>query len=291
MKLPNLLAFAGALILGATGVAAADPTPAAPAATPTAAPATAGAEAELKAIAQKLQDKFSTGAKTAADYDPEVKLLDEFVAKHKADGTEVPAEGLFLKAMLRLRVLEDLEGSAAVLRQIIETYPKSGIAQRQAAPALEQVTTLIQSAKVSAALKPGLEFPDFQERDLSGASLSLAKYKGKVVLLDFWATWCGPCINELPNVLDAYKKYHAKGFEIVGISLDQDQGTLEGFVDAKGMSWQQYFDGAGWQNKLVKRYGVTSIPATYLIGPDGKIVAKDLRGPALDEQLAKLLGP
>lgn len=126
---------------------------------------------------------------------------------------------------------------------------------------------------------------------MNGAPLSLSQYKGKVVLIDFWATWCGPCLGELPNVLAAYKKYHAKGFEIIGVSLDDDQGTLEGFLGAKGMTWQQYYDGGAWQNKLAKRYGVTSIPATYLIGPDGKIVAKDLRGSALEEQLAKLLGP
>jgi len=111
-----------------------------------------------------------------------------------------------------------------------------------------------------------------------------------VVLVDFWATWCGPCVGELPNVLAAYKKYHDKGFEIVGISLDEDQGKLEGFTAAKGMTWRQYFDGTGWDNKLAKRYGVTAIPATYLLDRDGKIAAKNLRGPALETELARLLG-
>ena len=108
-------------------------------------------------------------------------------------------------------------------------------------------------------------------------------------MIDFWATWCGPCVGELPNVLAAYEKYHAKGFEILGISLDQDKGAFEKFIADRKMTWRHYFDGKGWQNEVAQLYGVNSIPATYLIGPDGKIVAVGLRGEALGRQLAKML--
>ena len=131
-------------------------------------------------------------------------------------------------------------------------------------------------------LNVGKKFPDFAEKDLAGNPLSLSAYKGKVVLVDFWATWCGPCVGELPNVLAAYKKYHGQGFEIVGISLDEDQAKLTSFLKEQGMTWAQFFDGKGWENKLAVKYGVESIPASFCSTGKGTIIAKNLRGPALD---------
>src|SRR6476619_559483 len=135
----------------------------------------------------------------------------------------------------------------------------------------------------------GSPFPDFNETDINGKPVSVANYKGKVVLVDFWATWCGPCVAELPNVLKAYQKYHDKGFEILGISLDQDKEKLTGFTKEKNMTWQQYFDGKGWQSKLGAKYGINSMPATFLLDKDGKIIGKDLRGEALEQALANTL--
>ena len=110
-----------------------------------------------------------------------------------------------------------------------------------------------------------------------------------MVLIDFWATWCGPCVAELPNVLKAYEKHHAKGFEILGISLDKDRKRLEDFTKLKHMTWPQYFDGLYWQNKLAVKYGVNSIPATYLLDGEGNIIAKNLRGEDLEAAVAKAL--
>ena len=122
-----------------------------------------------------------------------------------------------------------------------------------------------------------------------GTEVNVSEMKGKVVLVDFWATWCGPCVAEMPNVIAAYNKYHEKGFEVIGISLDQSKDKLDTYVKDNKMPWPQYFDGKGWKNDLAGKFGVRSIPATYLIGTDGKIVASNLRGDALEEKLAELL--
>jgi len=133
---------------------------------------------------------------------------------------------------------------------------------------------------------------EMQFTSLDGKKVDLNDMKGKVILIDFWATWCGPCIAELPNVIDAYEKYHDEGFEIIGISLDnaKDENKLKQFVKDKNMSWPQAFDGKGWQNSLAKKFGITSIPATFLIGKDGKVASSNLRGPALGKAVKKELG-
>jgi len=137
-----------------------------------------------------------------------------------------------------------------------------------------------------AALKIGTQFPDFSEKDVTGQPLSIANYKGKVVMIDFWATWCGPCRGEIPNVVATYQKYHDKGFEIIGVSLDQDRQKLLDFTKENGMTWQQFFDGQGWNNKLAVKYGIESIPMTFLLDGNGKIIGKDLRGPELTDAVA-----
>ncbi|MCB1229760.1 MAG: redoxin domain-containing protein [Verrucomicrobiae bacterium] len=114
--------------------------------------------------------------------------------------------------------------------------------------------------------------------------------EGKVVLVEFWATWCPPCVAELPNLMSGYEKYHEKGFEIVAISLDSDDGTVKAFTEQRGLPWPQYVNGMGDAGDIATKYGVTGIPATFLIGKDGKIVATDLRGGDLEKNLSKLIG-
>lgn len=135
----------------------------------------------------------------------------------------------------------------------------------------------------------GTEPKPFDVKDLDGKPLSIAALRGNVVLLDFWATWCGPCIGELPNVLRTYEKYRDKGFRIVGVSLDQDEQKLREFIAEQGMTWPQFFDGKGWQNELAQLYEVKSIPATWLLDTEGKIYRTGLRGDALDAAVEKLL--
>jgi len=111
---------------------------------------------------------------------------------------------------------------------------------------------------------------------------------GKVVLVDFWATWCGPCVAEIPNVLEQYEKYHDKGFEVVGVSLDQDRDALEKFVSEQKIPWPILFEkseGEGWQHPLATFYGISGIPTVILIGRDGNVITFDARGEKLGERL------
>ncbi len=130
---------------------------------------------------------------------------------------------------------------------------------------------------------------DIKFTSTDGKEIDLSKMKDKVILVDFWATWCGPCVAEMPHVISTYAKYKDAGFEVVGISLDSDRAALDEFVAEKGMTWPQYFDGKGWDNDIARSFGISGIPATFLIGKDGKIAGSNLRGSALEEAVAELV--
>jgi len=138
--------------------------------------------------------------------------------------------------------------------------------------------------KMEAMGKPvNIKFTATDDREVD-----FAKLKGKVVLLDFWATWCSPCVAEIPEVKETYKKLHAKGFEIVGISLDSDKSKLEQFIAKEEMPWAQYFDGKGWQNKVAQEYGINSIPAMWLVDKKGNLRDMNARG-GLAEKVEQML--
>jgi len=245
-------------------------------------------KAQLRDLVAKIQAQLQAGKKSEADLAPYLKEFDTLLAEHKGEKTDDVAQILLMKAMLYVQVMDNADKGVELVKQLKQDYPETAPG-KQADTILASIEKQAAAKKIQAALAVGTVFPDFNEKDLAGKPLSVANYKGKVVLVDFWATWCGPCVGELPNVLKTYEKYQAKGFEIIGISLDDSKDALDKFIKDKGVSWVQFFDGKGWGNKLAAQYGVNSIPATYLLDGQGKILAKNLRGEALEAEVAKNL--
>lgn len=138
--------------------------------------------------------------------------------------------------------------------------------------------------------KVGKPAPPFTTEDINGKTVRLEAYRGKYVLVDFWATWCAPCIAELPRLQAAYKTYHTAGLEILAISLDESKTAVVDFAKARRIPWPQLHNASGSAD-LVEGFGVSSIPATYLIDPEGNVIGLDLRGKRLDETLRRLIKP
>ncbi|MBP9159509.1 MAG: TlpA family protein disulfide reductase [Flavobacteriales bacterium] len=146
-----------------------------------------------------------------------------------------------------------------------------------------------QQAQLDNLLPIGSVAPDFSQNSPDGKPIKLSSLRGKVVLIDFWASWCRPCRMENPNVKRVYDRFHNKGFEIIGVSLDRDKDAWTGAIAQDGLPWKHVSDLAFWNNAAAQLYGVSSIPYTVLLDREGKVIAKNLRGPALEAKLAEVL--
>lgn len=239
-------------------------------ATATDAPQNLRAEASAFMISQSLQLASSGKGDVAANWDAADAKIEKF-QKDFGPTFSFNGKGPVI-VLLRTQQLEALKQSSDSARYqvlleklITDSQPEVVALAKQR---LEQATRISELKT-----KP----VDIKFTAVDGTVVDLSKMRGKVVLVDFWATWCGPCVQEVPHVVETYKKLHAKGFEIVGISLDQNLDALQLFTKAKGMTWPQFFDGKGWDNQISRNFGITSIPAMWLIDKKGMLVNADAR--------------
>jgi len=154
----------------------------------------------------------------------------------------------------------------------------------------KQETTSPAVAPLSVGIRVGDVAPEIYLPDLNGKSISLYSLRGKYVLVDFWASWCGPCRYENPNLVKLYNEYKDKGLEIYGVSLDQDKDSWHRAIQKDGITWIQVSDLNQWNSIVVPLYQLEGIPASFLLDKEGKIIASYLRGPDLENKVKQLLG-
>ncbi|MDR1792045.1 MAG: AhpC/TSA family protein [Bacteroidales bacterium] len=166
----------------------------------------------------------------------------------------------------------------------------SGLAKKYPNDNGNYIASRYSEVQKSKKLAIGYPAPEISMADTSGKIVTLSSLKGKVVLIDFWASWCGPCRRESPNMVRIYQKYHSKGFDILGVSLDRDRQSWLNAIKADGLTWTHISELNYWSTSAVQTYGFSGIPYTVLVDKQGNIIAKGLRGEELERKLAEVLG-
>lgn len=232
---------------------------------------------KLQSIMEKIAANELEEESGAEEYDAIIDTIKEKGLEYTKSNIGNEVGEFFLFSFMQLFEPAD------VLALLSETRPKL----RNSQTGTEMKAYFEKKAKTG----KGHMFMDFKLLTPDGQPMALSDYagKGKVVLVDFWASWCGPCIKEMPNVIKAYNEYKDKGFEIVGVSFDTNADAWKGALSRLNMTWPQMSDLKGWESQAGQLYGITSIPFTMLLDKDGKIIATNLRGVQLHNKLKELL--
>lgn len=228
-------------------------------------------------LLDKIQLVIEEQLKLAPDNWINTRMLAEI---HESLGNTEEVQAVFqrLQAVLEDRLKQNPDDRAA-WNDLANLHEKLGNSQLAHAYRVAADPTLAWVGQV---------LPDFALTvDLDGEPISLADYRGKVVLLNFWAVWSGSCVEDMPNIKAAYERYHNRGFEVIGISLDNDETMLREFIKENRLPWRQIFDSKREENSLKQRYGISSIPAPFLLDREGKVISVEARGRLLDELVGR----
>ncbi len=266
-------------------------------------------------IPELMAQRWGSMPPYGRQYDSLIKELDDVLAHTKSD--KLKLEATYFKAQAAI-ASERASGGDKFNTAAIDEFIKLAPKDPRAGQLLYMATTMVRDPKVKAGLEDRIlkQFPDSQfasmvkgarrQRDaigkpfeldftdaVTGSTVSMGALKGKVVVVDFWATWCGPCVAEMPNMKKLYAKYHGQGVEFLGVSLDQpkEQGGLDAlkkYVKENEVPWPQYYQGKGWQSAFSSSWGINSIPTMFLIDQAGKLVSIEARG-KLEELIPSLL--
>jgi peroxiredoxin len=251
----------------------------------------------LKGSSDNLEAAVLSGSKANDEfmqYQSIVKEYDELVAKKMAVDPSVinkATTGLekfvgknpgSYVAPLAIYKLNQISSNEEQLQQLFETLTPEVKAGPIGSYLAQQVGELQKSPM-------GKLMPDFSQADPDGKMISLSSFRGKYVLIDFWASWCGPCRMENPNVVNAFNRYKDKNFTVFGVSLDRDKQKWLDAIAKDGLTWPNVSDLKGWQNEVAQKFGISSIPQNFLLDPQGKVIGKNLRGEALESKLASVI--
>ncbi|QDT34471.1 thioredoxin-like domain-containing protein [Thalassoglobus polymorphus] len=245
----------------------------------------------VKELVAQLELEQRINGLAAATPEEKQALIDEVGKKLAETKIDSPNFGDQLQAAMQ--VARSLEGNGDEKNAIVAYKKYAEILSKKDHPQIGEVVKRMESTvRRLNLLGNSIEVAG---PTVGGGEFKIEDFQGKVVLVDFWATWCGPCIAELPNLKGLYEDYHDKGFEVIGISLDEDEEALMAFTKEKDLPWKSIFfpepEEQGWDNPIARHYGISGIPTAILVNQDGKVVSLQARGENLKVELVKLLGP